>query len=189
MIIGSKYLRRLVTSCILAASVAGCAMGDISSALAPNEPTKAIGEPGKMRATQSLVLLGLKPVIGAPESVTQAMAKALNEAATKENIALVIDPGVKVQSSLSGYLFARKEANTSQVTYVWDVLDANGQRVNRVTGEEAFASQAASPDAWDGIPPAMMQAISAKVIAGVSQGLQRPAAPAPVAAQVQAPPQ
>ena len=50
--------------------------------------------------------------------------------------------GSKANYTLRGYLIATTEGKGAKVTYIWDVNDASGQRVARVSGEEVVAGRA-----------------------------------------------
>ena len=37
---------------------------------------------------------------------------------------------------LRGYIVAARDKTSTKVSYIWDVTDPTGKRVNRITGEE-----------------------------------------------------
>jgi hypothetical protein len=62
---------------------------------------------------------------------------------------------------LRPYILAAKEKNGTKVSYVLDVSDSAGKRVNRFTGEEMVPGNP-SRDPWAAITPPVTQSITAK---------------------------
>ena len=58
--------------------------------------------------------------------------------------------------TLRGYIVAAKDKNATKVSYIWDVTDPTGKRVNRITGEEVVSGNA-SKDPWAALTPAVAQ--------------------------------
>ncbi|KAI1692705.1 hypothetical protein Ddc_23410 [Ditylenchus destructor] len=59
---------------------------------------------------------------------------------------------------MKGYFSVLSEDNQTTVLYVWDVLDASGNRLHRIQGQEKV--QGAAADSWSVVQPATMQAIA-----------------------------
>ena len=51
--------------------------------------------------------------------------------------------------TLRGYLLASSEKGGSKISYIWDVTDAKGTRVARVSGDELVPGRTADP--WDNV--------------------------------------
>ncbi len=62
---------------------------------------------------------------------------------------------------MRGYLVATSEGKGSKIAYIWDVNDAQGSRVARVSGEEAVAGRSGS-DPWSGVDSAAIRSIAGK---------------------------
>jgi len=90
------------------------------------------------------------PIEGVPVPVLQAMSGALNQEALAKRVNVVpaTDPGAVY--TVRGYLSAVAEGPNAKLVYVWDVMDRQGARLHRVTGQEiggAFRNN----DPWTGI--------------------------------------
>ena len=100
------------------------------------------------------------PIIGAPEKVTKEMTQALIVAGSERN--LTIMTGTEgANYTLRGYLLAAPEQRGSKVSYIWDVTDAEGTRVTRVSGEESVA-QGTRSDPWRGVDETVIRSIANK---------------------------
>ncbi len=146
----------------------GCSGSNLLTQLS----TEATDAP-KMRVTQSIPMVSLHPVSGPPPAVADAIARGLNEIATRQNVALVIDSDIKTQTAVIGFLVVKPEARETKVSFVWDVLDAEGARINRISGEEIYPTPPGTTDAWQDMPPAAIKSMSEKVIAAVAQSARR----------------
>jgi hypothetical protein len=71
---------------------------------------------------------------------------------------------------LRGYIVAAKEKSSTKLSYIWDVNDSGGKRVNRITGEEAVAG-APGKDPWSGVTPPTTQTIAQKSASSFSAWL------------------
>jgi hypothetical protein len=78
-----------------------------------------------------------------------------------------------VDYTLRGYIVAAKEKTGTKVSYIWDVTDTAGKRVNRITGEELLAAAAADP--WTAVTPPVVQTIADRTASSLVAAL--PAAP------------
>lgn len=100
------------------------------------------------------------PIIGAPANVSSELTKALIVAGADRN--LTITPGTSGEEYvLRGYLIASPERRGAKISYIWDVTDAKGTRVTRVTGEETVAKGSAS-NPWSGVDSTVIRSIAAK---------------------------
>jgi len=104
------------------------------------------------------------------------------------NITVAEGPGV--QYTLRGYVVSAREQAKTKVSYIWDVTDPTGKRVNRISGEEV-APASASADPWASVTPSVMSAISNKTatqLAGWLPANTTPTAAPAVAGAVQTAP-
>ena len=121
--------------------------------------------------------VALAPVIGAPEAVARQISQQLATSLEQRQIA-VAKPGEASDFTIRGYLVAAKEKSSTKVSYIWDVNDPAGKRINRVTGEEAAASNA-DRDPWTAVTPQTVQAIADRTASNLATSL--PAGQQPVA--------
>lgn len=105
--------------------------------------------------------VSIAPVIGAPDAVSKQLSAMVTEAVERQRITLVKGQGEKPDYTVRGYVVAAREKNGSKVSYIWDVTDANGKRVNRISGEEIVAGGSGG-DPWGAVTPQVLQTIATK---------------------------
>ncbi len=153
-------------------ALAGCAgsgnlLGDGNSAAPQATLTPpANGAPGD---SKSLAKLSIEPVIGAPENVARDLQTALAGSLERNKISVSRGPGGG-ELSLRGYVVAAREKAGTKVSYIWDVTDQAGKRVNRVTGEEMAAAKTGK-DPWSAVTPQIMQSIADKTASQIASWL------------------
>lgn len=104
--------------------------------------------------------ISVAPIIGAPANVASEMTTALVAAGKDRN--LTMTPGTSGEEYvLRGYLLATPERRGAKITYIWDVTDAKGTRVTRVSGDEVVAKGSRS-DPWSGVDATVIRSIAAK---------------------------
>ncbi len=162
---------------VVVVSLGGCGGGSVTSG--PLLSTRIFGGPTRM---------GIAPIVGAPQNVSDELTKALVVAGEQNGLALV--PGNASGSYiLRGYLVATPERKGANISYIWDVSDAKGQRVTRVSGDEAIAARSGS-DPWSGVDSLAIGRIASSTTAKLSTAMRGgSAAPAsvPTAAVTPAP--
>ncbi len=62
--------------------------------------------------------------------------------------------------TLRGYVVAAREKAGSKVSYIWDVADNTGKRVNRISGEVMAPGQPNAKEPWANVTPAVMKSIA-----------------------------
>ncbi|HWV82055.1 MAG TPA: hypothetical protein VNZ50_11540 [Hyphomicrobiaceae bacterium] len=170
---------------ILALGLAGCeSSGSSLFSSLSSGPSTATPEPAKPAQQATLARIALAPVIGAPDAVSRQMAEQIVQSAERHRIALINDRDAKGDYTLRGYIVASKDRSQTKVSYIWDLTDPTGKRVNRVTGEEMVPSGAAK-DPWVAVTGAVTQSIADKTATQLATWLaaNRPAGAAPVAGQ------
>jgi hypothetical protein len=115
--------------------------------------------------------IAIAPIIGATPEVADEMAAALVTAGKDRGLTLLPDGG-KANYTLRGYLVATTEGKGSKITYIWDVNDAEGSRVARVTGEELIATRSGS-DPWSGVDSAAIRGIAGKTASQLAANVPR----------------
>lgn len=156
-----------------------------SSAAAPT----AEAQPASSRKLERTV--SYRPALGPPEAVNAVLTRQLNVAALERGIALVVDPNVTADITLRGYVSALRKGEQVGLTYVWDVVDARGQRVNRIAGEETIPGTAADP--WAAVTPDVAHALALKTMGDVSvwvrnNPMAKPSLPAVASGAASSPP-
>ena len=156
--------------------LAGCESGNsILGGQTPAAPETQISQPAPVIAKTRVAIA---PVIGAPDGVAKQLQTDLGTAIEQQNV--TVASGVdKVDYTLRGYVVAAKEKTQTKVSYIWDVTDSTGKRVNRITGEEIVAGTPGK-DPWTSVSAPIAQQIAQKsaasFLAWLPQGAVKPAA-------------
>ncbi|MEZ5816592.1 MAG: hypothetical protein R3D44_05885 [Hyphomicrobiaceae bacterium] len=145
---------------------------------------KPAAEPAK---PQMVARIALAPIIGAPDRIGQQLRSQVVQSAERNKIGILADRDASADFSMRGYLVAARDRGGIKVSYIWDVTDPSGKRVNRVTGEENVAGAGAAKDPWSAVTPAVTQTIADKVAS--SLGAWAPSQPkaTPVASAAPSP--
>lgn len=161
-----------LAGCETAGSILGS--GPIATETVAPQPPQAPAKP------QMLASIALAPIIGAPDRIGQELRSQVTEAAERSRISIVADRDPSADYGMRGYLVAARDRGGIKVSYIWDVTDKSGKRVNRITGEETVPA-AGAKDPWSAVTPQVTQAIADKVAS--SLGAWAPSQPrsAPVA--------
>ena len=71
--------------------------------------------------------------------------------------------------TMRGYLLASSEKGGSKISYIFDVTDAKGTRVARVSGDELVPARAADP--WDAVNGTVLNTIAGKTTSQLAASL------------------
>ena len=93
----------------------------------------------------------------------------LGGALEKQRVAIA-QPGERSDYTLRGYMVAAKEKSGTKVSYIWDVTDPAGKRINRIQGEE-MATGGDGRDPWSAVSPQITQTISDKTASSLAASL------------------
>jgi hypothetical protein len=115
--------------------------------------------------------IAVAPIIGTTPQVAEELTDALVAAGKDRNLTL-IPGGGNAGYTLRGYLVASSEAKGSKISYIWDVTDAQGSRVARVSGDEIIAARSGS-DPWSGVDSAAIRSIAGKTTSQLAASLPR----------------
>jgi len=156
----------------------GCETGaSLFSSPAPDASIAAGTAPAT--TTSQTPKVAIAPVIGAPDAVAKQLQTQLSSAIEAQKITVARDPNAKAEFTLRGYVVSAREKGRTKVSYIWDVTDPTGRRVNRITGEEVL-SGAQSQDPWSAVTPQVIDTISSKTVGSLVTWLPTQGA-APVA--------
>lgn len=106
--------------------------------------------------------LYIAPIIGAPVNVVTPLTHRINDDARAKGVELAGNGGTDAAYVMKGYFSVLSEDNQTTILYVWDVLDASGNRLHRIQGQEKVPGAAA--DSWSVVPPSAMQSIADKTM-------------------------
>ena len=156
-----EHIGRTLTVLVMLAGLglAGCESATSlfgSSATATQDP---IAAPAAPQPTLAKVMVA--PIIGAPDAVAKQIQQEFTSAIEKQRVSVAVGKDERVDYTLRGYIVAAKDKQGTKVSYIWDLTDPTGKRVNRVTGEE-MASAGGSKDPWAALTPTVAQSIAGK---------------------------
>lgn len=115
--------------------------------------------------------IAIAPIIGTTPEIAAQMADALIVAGKERKLTLLPD-GSKANYTLRGYLIASSEKQGAKISYIWDVTDAQGSRVARVSGDESVPKRAGS-DPWSAVDAAVIRSIAGKTTSQIAASLPR----------------
>jgi len=160
----------LVPIVVATMALAGCeSSGSIFSGLSSG-PAVATPEPVKPVAQTPIARIAMANVIGAPDAVSRQVADQIVQAGERQRVTLINDRDAKGDYTLRGYIVASKEKSQTKVTYIWDLTDPTGKRVNRITGHE-MAPAGTAKDPWVAVTPAVTQSIADKTATSLATWL------------------
>lgn len=104
-----------------------------------------------------------EPFIGVPGNVGDDLLRRIWNRAEREGLAVVKRPGGVATYHVEGTLTAVSNDANSVVLYVFDVTDASGQRVHRITGRQQSDDGEADP--WTAVKETDLDLIARKLAA------------------------
>ncbi len=102
------------------------------------------------------------PVIGAPVAQVTPLSRQLAVEARNRGLTILSASDNGGDNVLKGYFSADTFDGKTTVFFVWDVLDAVGNRLHRIQGQEETTSTGS--DAWASVPPALMEKIASRTL-------------------------
>lgn len=137
--------------------LAGCGSSLFETA---NNTTPEVAPP-KAAAEASLAKVALNSIVGPPDALGKQLHQEFTSALGSQRVAVTAGKDDSADFHLRPYILAAKEKNGTKVSYVLDISDATGKRVNRFTGEEIVPGNP-SRDPWAAITPPVAQSITSK---------------------------
>ncbi len=156
--------------------LAGCETGGNIFAGGGDATTAPIVAPA-VPASAQRAKIAVAPIVGPPDATSRALQTEVAAALERQKVTVAKQPADPSDYTLRGYVVAAKEKASTKISYIWDVTDPSGKRVNRITGEEVAPGAGASKDTWAAVSPAMVGAIANKTATAVSTWMPSQAAP------------
>jgi hypothetical protein len=147
--------------------LAGC--GTSNNLLGSTESSTKVATPGTQPAAAQPAKVAIAPVIGAPDAIAKQLHGQLGTALEQKGIGTVKATD-KAEFTLRGYIVSAREKAGTKVSYIWDVTDPAGKRVNRITGEELVAG-APGKDPWASVNAQLTQSIADKTAGSLATWL------------------
>jgi hypothetical protein len=140
-------------------SLGGC--GGSSFSLFQNAGNNAPQESQPQAVAQAPVAkVAVNSIVGPPDALGRQLHQEFASALARQRVG-VASKDERADFNLRPYILAAKEKHGTKVSYVLDVSEPTGKRVNRFAGEEMVAASP-SQDPWAAISPAVAEAIAAK---------------------------
>ena len=162
-----KPITLAVLAAYVAFGLAGCGTGN--NLLGSTEAPTKVATPGIQTPATPQAKVAIAPVIGAPDSIAKQLQTQLGSALEQKGIGTVKATD-KAEYTLRGYIVSAREKAGTKVSYIWDVTDPAGKRVNRITGEE-LVSGAAGKDPWASVNTQLTQSIADKTAGSLATWL------------------
>jgi hypothetical protein len=156
--------RRFLIAAGLAAAAAGC--NETISDFNPSAPPRARA-PG--------VPVALVSLEGGPETVVSRLSLAISQQAARREITIV-GPDGKPRYQVRGYISAHGEGAEGELSWAFDIFDAQRRRARRFSGQEKIRG---GGDPWAAVSDAHLTAVAFKASDDIAEFL---AAAPPVAA-------
>jgi hypothetical protein len=156
---------------LLGIGLGGCETGTSIFGGGGDSPAPAaVADPGQQPGSSQVAKVAIAPVIGAPDGVAKQLQAQLQAALEKQKVTVAKVPTDKAEFTLRGYVVSAHEKTSTKISYIWDVTDPAGKRVNRITGEEVVAG-GQSKDPWAAVTPQLVDAIVAKTAGSLGSWL------------------
>ncbi len=141
-----------------------------SSSNAPQEPQPQAVAPAPVAK------VAINSIVGPPDALGRQLHQEFASALERQRVG-VASKDERADFNLRPYILAAKEKHGTKVSYVLDVSEPTGKRVNRFAGEEMVAASP-SQDPWAAITPAVAEAIAAKATGSFAAWLPNARSPA-----------
>ncbi len=151
----SRLFRGLavVATCVFAAA---CTSSDGGSPIAATPLTQA---------SPSRMALAFEPLVGIPEERAAVLAEELGAGAIARGLPVVPRNSSDDSYRVKGYFSVTRSGSATDVQYVWDIFDAAGGRVHRLSGTDTVS--AALPDPWQAVTDDSLRRIARETVEGL----------------------
>lgn len=147
---------------VIGLSLAGCGGSSFSLFGAAGNQLAEEQSPQVAAAPQEpIARVAINSIVGPPDALGRQLHQEFSSALERQNVGLTSVKDGGADFNLRPYILAAKEKRGTKVSYVLDVTEASGKRVNRFAGEEVVAGGPAQ-DPWAAITPAVAEALAAK---------------------------
>jgi hypothetical protein len=178
--VGSARLLRVGGVLALVSLAAACQVADpartkpaaVAVAAGPTVPAPPEAtQPAAPSVPAEIATFSFDQIKGVPTNKQDILARAIANYAQARNLHLVRRSDTTATYHVWGYLSAVGGDVGTNVTYVWDILDKDGNRVLRFTGIEIAA--AADADPWDKVDGTVLDVIAARTVEDVYAWINR----------------
>ncbi len=129
---------------------------------ASNTATQTTASTTPAAPRQSGGAISFTPVIGAPVDAVQPLSRQLGSAARVHGLTILQSASGDSDHILKGYFSASTDGDKTTISFVWDVLDSQGNRLHRISGQEI--AQGTASDPWEVVQDSTMETIATTTI-------------------------
>jgi hypothetical protein len=163
-------------------SLAGCGGSSFSLFGSAGNDTAEELQPKVGAGPESpIAKVAINAVVGPPDALGRQLHQEFASALGRQRIGVTGAKDASAEFNLRPYILVTKQKHGTKVSYVLDVTEASGKRVNRFAGEEIVAASA-SQDTWAAITPAVAEAIASKATGAFVTWLPKAKGSGPVVA-------
>jgi hypothetical protein len=163
MVMGSRFL---ASAAIIAAAAALAACNNtLSSSQTSTTPPAESTAPALPAVPFATAKFSFAPITGAPAHILSNLSTQLAKESLAQNVALVPSGDTQANYVIKGYLSAVGDTSGTILVYVWDVFDASGRRVHRISGQETTAN--GSQDPWLGVDTSAISNVARRTVAAL----------------------
>ena len=187
----NPVVARAILLALVGINLAGCETagsmfgGSLFGSSSP--PSQELAAPAPVAPQLPLAKVAIAPIIGAPDAIAKQIQQEFTSAVERQRVSVLTGKEERADYTLRGYIVAAKDKSATKVSYIWDITDPTGKRVNRITGEEVV-SPSAGKDPWASLTPQVAQSIAGKAANSFIAWLPSHGAQSPVASNVAAQP-
>ncbi len=165
----SHSLKRAAAGLLLTGALAACQAspqppGPIS---APVQAPSIAGQADR----DETVTFAFEPFTGAPGNIADELSEFIGSEARKQGITLVRRVGASATYRVNGYLAASGQPSNGNVFYVFDIVDASGRRLKRISGTEATGGSSGDP--WVAVSSGTLSRIANRSVVEIDAWLNR----------------
>ncbi len=147
-------------------ALAGCAANPL--------PPSSIGDMIETKSAPPTVApakatFAFEQLTGLPGNIADDLSEDLGSRAAAANLNLVRRAGAPSTYRVKGFLTAAGDQYTTTVFYVFDIIDANGNRVHRIDGQEQTGGNTGDP--WNDVSGDALKRIASRTIASMKAWL------------------
>ncbi len=132
-----------------------------SNALAAQQippPNPAIDETSQQTASLApTASVSFLPVLGPPQSAVSKLSSAIKSSAKTNSVTLVSGAQRGAKYQIKGYFSALDDGSGTRFIYIWDVLNAQGKKIHRISGEERTNTRSSDP--WQSVGSDMINKV------------------------------
>ncbi|MEI2383630.1 hypothetical protein [Breoghania sp. JC706] len=156
-------------------ALAGCS-GTVPPALvgdgpAPGNSASQTSRPPAPSVPASQATFAFEPFVGVPGNTADSLSRRIGEEAKAQGLTIVRRIGAPATYRVKGHLSAVGDNSSSTIIYVFDVYDANGNRLHRFSGQET--SSKTSGDPWTGVEGDALDLIAKRTVMALQSWLTR----------------